>query len=275
MLLAANYSPPLAALVRQGRVEVDLFKCPDWPDLVAQAAQLRPCYVHFPFLAGKGDVRHADWRAVESFLETTETAYVNIHIAPCARDFGDMELTTRDPADTHRLIDAMVDDIGLLVERFGPDRVAAENVMWDPVEPWFIPEPAIRTETITEVIRETNCQMVLDIAHASIAARHLGLDEREYIEALPVDRLLEMHITGVRDEEPGRWSDHFPMTDRDWLLARWALRQVHEGRWPRPRVVAFEYGGVGPSYEWRSDSQVIEEQLPAMAALTKEPPASA
>ena len=34
-----------------------------------------------------------------------------------------------------------------------------------------------------------------------------------------------------------------------------------------PWLVAFEYGGIGPNFEWRSESAVIAEQVPRMAAL--------
>jgi hypothetical protein len=36
------------------------------------------------------------------------------------------------------------------------------------------------------------------------------------------------------------------------------------GAWPAPSIVAFEYGGVGPVFEWRSDVDVLAEQLPRL-----------
>ena len=269
MKLACNYSPAAARLVGESRIDLDIFKCPDWPDLVDEASAILPCYVHYPFLAGKGGMNEVDWTKVEGFLESTETSYVNIHIAPCARDFGNMDLRTTDPADAERLVRAMVDDTRVLVSRFGPDRVAAENVMWDPVEPWLIPEPALWSDVINRVIVESDCRLLLDLAHASIAARHMNLDERLYIESLPVDRLLELHVTGVRDEAEDLWNDHFPMTDREWALAEWAFGRIAEGAWARPRIVAFEYGGVGPSYEWRSDPEVLARQVPRLRDMVE------
>src|SRR5690606_28556266 len=46
--LAVNYSPPLAQLVAAGEVAIDLYKVPDWDDLIAAARASGPCYVHFP-----------------------------------------------------------------------------------------------------------------------------------------------------------------------------------------------------------------------------------
>lgn len=35
-------------------------------------------------------------------------------------------------------------------------------------------------------------------------------------------------------------------------------------------MLAFEYGGVGPKFEWRSDPQVIEEQATRLYQLSKD-----
>ena len=47
----------------------------------------------------------------------------------------------------------------------------------------------------------------------------------------------------------GRLIDHLPMTDEDWSLCEWAMAQIGAGRWSRPWIVTFEYGGVGPLWE--------------------------
>ena len=39
---AVNYSPAFEALLKEGRVDADLIKCPDWPDLIAQKKAARP-----------------------------------------------------------------------------------------------------------------------------------------------------------------------------------------------------------------------------------------
>ncbi len=39
---ALNYSPQAADLLRAGQIEIDLFKCPAWPDLIAEAQAAAP-----------------------------------------------------------------------------------------------------------------------------------------------------------------------------------------------------------------------------------------
>ncbi|HLV36123.1 MAG TPA: hypothetical protein VKY59_13445, partial [Spirillospora sp.] len=56
MKFALNYSPQAAELLRAGDIDIDLFKCPDWPHLIEQARQQRPVYIHFPLVAGQHNI---------------------------------------------------------------------------------------------------------------------------------------------------------------------------------------------------------------------------
>ena len=53
MNFAINYSPQAGELLKQGKIEINLFKCPDWPELIQEASALAPVYVHFPLIAGQ------------------------------------------------------------------------------------------------------------------------------------------------------------------------------------------------------------------------------
>lgn len=64
MEFAVNYSLAAADLLREEQIQVDLFKCPAWPDLIAAAQEVHPVYVHFPLRVGAG-INHAiDYEAV-------------------------------------------------------------------------------------------------------------------------------------------------------------------------------------------------------------------
>lgn len=268
MQLAVNYTPQAADLLAAGRVTCDLYKCPDWPDVVAEAARGRPVYVHFPLHAGCGALDDVDWRKIESFLNNTMTRFVNVHLAPAAWAYPGMEPDTRDPVWRERIIERLLRDIDQVTARFGAENVILENVPWDPDPKYLIPRPAIEPELVCHVVRETGCGFLLDIAHAYIAALHLEIDPVAYLDSLPVENLREIHITGTLfDAEAGYWRDHFPMTAVDWRLAEHALNCVKSGDWPAPEIVALEYGGVGPLFEWRSEKAVIERELNRLAEM--------
>jgi hypothetical protein len=98
------------------------------------------------------------------------------------------------------------------------------------------------------------------------------MDPWRYIDSLPVHALQELHITGVHVIDGGL-RDHLPFQDSDWEFLDGVVARVKAGAWPAPSIVAFEYGGVGPVFEWRSDEDVLAEQLPrmrrALAALSR------
>jgi len=53
--LRINYSTQAADLLKQGKIQVERFKCPDWPDMIAEASQLCPVAVHVNLKAGVGN----------------------------------------------------------------------------------------------------------------------------------------------------------------------------------------------------------------------------
>ncbi len=270
MKLAVNYSPQAAELLADGQIEFDIYKCTDWPDMVETARQQRPVYVHFPLLAGRANIEKVGWQRIASFLEQTDTRYVNTHLAPCAADFPGLTIETRDPACADLLAAAMRRDIAPLVRRFGADRVILEIACWDPDPEWQIPRLVLQPERVSRMVYESGCGFLLDVAHARLNAIHLGLDERDYLSQLPVDRLRELHITGVSyDSDKGRYRDHFAMSADDWALAEWVLARIRRGEWARPWAVALEYGGTGSHFAWRSRPDVLAEDVPRLYDLVK------
>ena len=261
--LAVNYSPQAAALRLSGSLPIDLYKCPDWPDLIGEAVGSgeHPIYVHFPLVAGDGSLESVDWPRVERLLGETYTPFVNLHLAPHAKTFQEQESA----ASRSRILDALRKEIEGVGARFGAQRVILENV------PYYGEEGdrlrlGVLPEIITGLIQDTGCGLLFDLSHARISAHYLGVDEREYIAALPLNKLRELHITGVQMHE-GRLRDHLPLTENDWEATAWAFAQIQAGAWARPGVVALEYGGVGPTFEWRSDSDVLAEQVPRLYRL--------
>jgi uncharacterized protein len=260
---ALNYSEPTAALVRQGRIELDLWKCPSWAEVVAAASAQMPVYVHFDLWAGSGDLDATDWNRVEGFLGQTGTRFVNLHLAPLEKSPGEGR-----PSDGNPVVERLFGDVMSAVRRFGAERVIVENVPHE-FPGGVISRPAVDPQVISRLVHEAGCGFLLDLSHARITARQLGLDEREYIAGLPVDRLCELHITGL-DHDGRYWRDHMPLTDEDWAAAEGAMAHIHAGRWARPEIVALEYGGVSSAFIWRSDPAVIAVQAPRLRTLVKE-----
>ncbi len=229
---------------------------------------MKPVYVHFPLNAGGGSLRATDWGRMEDALAQTETPLVNVHLQARTQDFPDMPADTTEPTHVRRILDALVQDVALVTAKFGPERVIVENVVYRGADGKLL-LPCIDPDVICQVVEETGCGLLLDLAHAWLTCLALGLETREYVARLPVARLRELHVTGAQPHE-GRLRDSMAMGQEDWALVEWAMKRIGDGQWGKPWVTAFEYGGVGPGFEWRSEASVIAEQVPRLRKLTAE-----
>lgn len=257
-----NWSPQAETLLLAGAIDVDLWKCSDWPELVEPALKTKPVYVHFPLRAGGGAT--PDWAAVRGWMEKTGTKNVNMHLHATPKDFPDIPFRSREPEHRERVIERMVRDVEAAGKEFGMDRIIVENLPTTPqddgVHPLFC---AIEAETVRTVIEQTGCGLLLDIDHARSAADIFGVDARDYVESLPVDRIGELHMTGT-EKVGGAILGHMPMSEEDWSYFDWVIERMGSGDWKTPDIYAFEYGGIGPAFESRSDSAVMAEQVPIL-----------
>ena len=268
MRFAINYSPQAEELWRAGKIQVDLFKCPDWPDLVAQVGEIHDLYVHFSLQAGRGCLDDIDYDLLRCWLDSTETHVINTHFAVRNSDFPPETVISPEA-----VIERAVDDVETLSEHLAAENIVIENIPY-PDRGWndsLVPE-VVDAAVISEVVRRTGCGLLLDVAHAIRACEGTGRsDIKAYMNAMPVHALRELHVVGIMPErdEHGIRHDHFAMTDADWEMTEWAVEQIRAGKWRTPETMAFEYGGIGEKFDWRSDAGVIAEQAPRMYQLAK------
>jgi uncharacterized protein (UPF0276 family) len=294
MEFAVNYSRAAVELLHAGKIRVERFKCPAWQDLVSTIQRTHPVYIHFPLLVGLGigdaidaeTNQPADWKKVEALLAQTDTPFVNLHLAPTTKDYPNLPSKTTDPAHVEMILENLLRDVNAVAWRFGAARVVVENVSADGGATLM---PALMPQNITRIVNETGCGFLLDLAHARIVAKYLGADEREYVRALPVEKIREVHITGVQ-RMAGRFVellhcanleynffeqlidqeiDHLPMTEPDWTFADWAMQQIHAGAWREPWVVSFEYGGVSGAWETLTERDVLARDVPRLYEMVK------
>ena len=255
MLFSINYSTQAAVLLDQRRIELDRFKCPDWPDLIREASLRRPVAVHFTLSAGRGRIFKKNLDKIAALATQTATPYINLHLESKTADFPDVPVDSTLSAHRERVLAQMLSEVILVVERFGAERVIVENVPYR--HTGNVLRPSVEPELIHQIVRQTGCGLLLDIPHARITAAQLGLDEHTYFSSLPVQNLKELHFTGVQSLD-GWLQDHLPALEADWQALDWVLERIKTGEWPRPWMLAFEYSGVGEKFGWRSDAMVIE-----------------
>lgn len=258
-LFGMNYSLPAEDLVRSGKIQIERFKCPDWPDLVDEVSQRYTVAVHFNLTAGNGTLP-TDGEPIKQMMADTNTPYLNVHLEANPAYFKGIAVDTTERGDRQRVLDRMVTDIHWYTERYGKERVIAENVPYQAYASQVL-RPAVEPDLIAQAVRETGCGFLFDLGHARICAHYLGMDEEEYIQQLPLERLRELHIAGVQEVD-GVLRDHLAMKDGDWDLLDCTLKNIRGGEYPQPWMAALEYGGLGDIFAWRNERTVMEEQAP-------------
>ena len=290
MKMAIQYTPQCVELLHQNEVEIDYFKCPAWLEVVQKARHIRPAYIHFPLRVGTGiktalnteTKQPVEWKKIDQLLEQSDTYYINLHLNILKTDYPELP---QDTTQSDLIIDNTLSDIEAVAERYGRDRIIIEND--HPSQGAHLPI-TYQANFIRQVVEDSDCGFLLDIAHARLAASYLGLDTQEYIQTLPMHVLREIHISGVQmiadkwvsdiqaklqhtEVSPqvvegfrGHLLDHQPMTDEDWLILDWVLGQIRTGEWVKPWIVAFEYSGVGALWQAVTNVSTLKQQIPLL-----------
>ncbi len=257
MLFAINYSTQAVVLINQERLKADYLKCPDWPELIAEAELTRPAAVHFTLNAGRGKLKSKKLDLMDEIADRTHTPFINLHLEVRSSDLPNLPLETDEFRHRQFIFGRMIKDVEIAVKRFGNKRVIVENVPFRRVG--HVLQPCVDPDIISRIVYETGCGLLLDIPHARISALTLGIDEREYMQRLPIQRLTELHFTGVLNLD-GWLQDHLPAQQADWEALDWVLSKIQAREWAKPWMLAFEYGGVGGKFSWKSSAQTIEQQ---------------
>jgi uncharacterized protein (UPF0276 family) len=233
-LLAAGEIGP------SGAVDVDRLKAAEWmneQELSALCAQ-RPVLLHLD--GGVIWPRSRRWAEAQAErARRADTPWLSVHL-----DLGWTFLAYRWPgpcpiprALARRWAKRSVRRLQEACQASLPGRPAllVENIpRWERSRPAYTADPAFTSEVVTE----TGCGFLLDLAHARVAAHYEGVPAHDYLLQLPLDSLVEIHVSGPR---PGPYPDgrlvdaHQPMQEADYQLLAWVLARA------RPRAVTLEY----------------------------------
>lgn len=260
MKLAVNYSTALHKLIETQKVHVDLLKCPEWDGLVRPALNIGQVYIHFEIALGTDKVQYLNFDLIRRMLRMTDTRFINTHLSNSA------QLSSR---SRKQILAAWEADLAFLRKQLPGIPFIAENLPWHSSLPQL--KLASDPQLISEFLVRNEVGLLLDLSHAQITAAMMSVDYRDYVAQLPLERLEELHITGIR-EYRGYMTDHFEMQEHDWPIAQWAASQIRSGVWKEPEIVAFEYGGVGDVFCWRTEESALLEQVPRLYHLFGEKP---
>ncbi|GAA4207463.1 DUF692 domain-containing protein [Streptosporangium oxazolinicum] len=66
--------------------------------------------------------------------------------------------------------------------------------------------PLTEAQFVTEVLEHCECGLLLDLANLDINARNHGFDPLEFLDAIPVERVVQVHLAGGVDGDGDRLS---------------------------------------------------------------------
>lgn len=106
-------------------------------------------------------------------------------------------------------------------------------------------------EYLGRLAEDSGCGLLLDVNNVHVSAFNHGFDAAAYVEALPAERIVQVHLAGPRDCGTHLLDTHdSPVLEPVWALYALAMRRT---------------GGVSTLLEWDSSIPPYEELLAELA----------
>lgn len=89
-------------------------------------------------------------------------------------------------------------------------------------------------EFVAELLRRSDCWLLLDVNNVWVSSVNHGFDARRYIDAMPAERVVQIHLAGHSEQDGFLIDTHdAPVCDAVWQLYRHTLRRLG----PKPTMI--------------------------------------
>jgi uncharacterized protein (UPF0276 family) len=237
--LTTNLSDPLLDLVRNNAAPIDAVEVGPWFS-VQQIRDYRhrlpglPFYFHGGDLIDRVGIIPGAVSSIAAYLRCTASPWVSMHITLWLPGMVWLMLRRgwRMPRpDPERAAQRFIRQVRKLAHSIRVP-VLLENT--EPL-PFAGYDFEVQPGRIAQVLEGAECGFVLDIGHARVSAAALEADVHDYLSALPLSRVVQVHVSGPR-MRGGRLVDaHEPLQEADYALLDFVLGRT------RPQVVTLEY----------------------------------
>ena len=273
ILLAANYSAQLVSLLKDDDNAVDAVKVSEFYSLshvalyrslpapkpfvlhgLCQDTRFRRC----PSLGMAGFRESISIPALREALDLCRPWYISAHLEHYSHVHPPPE----------EFIDRLASDVRFISDLTGLP-VHLENTHCSVTQPGratnapYMCDPSF----IRRALARTGSKLLLDLAHAQVAAWRRGESALEYIMSLPLELVDEIHVNSPAMVDGELRDKHVEMTEEGYSLLNTILRHS------QPKAVSLEYGGLGPTFENRSDKDALLRQLRRLSQMLARRPA--
>jgi hypothetical protein len=247
--LTTNLSDPLLELLRDGEVPIDGVEVGPWFSVrqvrgYRQALPGLPFTFHASNMIDRVGLVPGTLSRIVTYQRCTASPWISVHVTLWLPGMVWLMLRYgwRMPLpDVERATRRLVRQVRRL-QRSLPVPVILENTPPLPFPGYDFEAQAARVRELLDV---TGCGLLLDIGHARVAAASWGIDVHDYLCDLPLERVVQVHVSGPRMREPpiggsptcGRRlvDAHEPLQDVDYALLDDVLART------RPQMVTLEY----------------------------------
>ncbi len=258
--LAANGIPALYELLYTEDLPLDYIKCPLSPASrleVAQARHYLPVLLHGWGPPGYSVTMREIPQSglLQELAHLSGTPFISAHIAYDPQRDGELSRA--------ELLGRIGHNVQQLRELTGLE-VLLENVPWLPwkARPRYTTDP----EFFTEALEVSAAYLLLDLSHARVAAWHRQEADWDYLRRFPLDKVLEIHVSGPRLGQKGLQDWHLSLLEEDYALLEQTLLHL-----PSLQILTLEYMVHPerlPANEPRG-AQVLLQQLNRLEALRR------
>lgn len=271
--LAETRDLDLETIKNADLIEVKFFD----PDLISRTEQShKECLVHLlPFhrkgesfihlnLANENLLARIEELGLKEKIEQTNPRWISLHLGWSSQEVepGDVERYEQTADGSHvldksTLMETFVKNIEGIKKLFPGKEILLENLDWAPDRfthgaDRFLEDPKF----VRTVLEKTDTGMLLDLEHAYVTARNIGLELSEYLKMLPLERVKEIHLSRPSSMRRSQRLKEMGITPSKEDLENDILVDVHrslvsdEGTFTkRVRVILKEVWGRLPNLE--------------------------
>jgi uncharacterized protein len=186
---------------------------------VVEISSLRPIVLHCASLSLAGSVAPSDRTVsdLQRWIERTETPWVGEHLSFILAERGAAgHLDEHAPGEPFNLgytacppLSRETADLVLGALDRAERRLHTPLLLENPPVYFVPPGSTLSPVELTRIICERSpVGLLLDLSHFLITARNLGLDAREALSSLPLERVVEVHVSGFDVQVGAHWDNH-------------------------------------------------------------------
>jgi uncharacterized protein len=262
MLVGLAYGPGVPALVDRNPGLVQYIELPfellrHDPTAIA-AEKYAPIILHCASMSIAGFVppTNETLDAIAAQVDRTRTPWIGEHLAFISADPLDRGAALHEPTTltytvcpqlSEEVLANACSNLRELQARFSVPLIVENSPQY-----FAIPGSTMSIVEFTiEVHRRCGVGMLLDLTHFMISSKNMGFDPKKEIVRLPLERLVEMHVSGLDIQSGSAWDDHSALADESIFdLVEIVLDRA------QPRALTFEY-----NWAPRLPDHILVEQI--------------